>query len=198
MQARFPQPASGKTQFSPCAREKWEKHVKLGSSAVGFAPSCVITSSSLCGGIHPALFLLGNIPRCCEEDDGRIKVSTVSLETAGRLQIFSQMLGAWNPTGSFKVVFLPVDSPYRPRRDLPAEAAMRTEGSGCRRAARTEGVGCSSDLGASRQIGRGLLVPDGDWEGCCQPLCRKARVWKQLSEMGSRAVPTSRARSNRR
>lgn len=36
-----------------------------------------------------------------------------------------------------------------------------------------EGVGCRSDLGASRRVGRGLLDPDGDWEGCCQPLCRK-------------------------
>lgn len=70
-------------------------------------------------------------------------------------------------------MFLPVDSPYRSRCDLPAEAAMRTEGSGCRCAARMEGVGCSADLGTRRQIGRGLLVPDGDWEGCCQPLCRK-------------------------
>lgn len=32
----------------------------------------------------------GNIPCCCEEDDGCIKVSTVSLETAGLLQILSQ------------------------------------------------------------------------------------------------------------
>lgn len=83
---------SGKTQFSLSASERWEKHVKLGSSAVGFAPSCVMTSSSLCGGIHPALFQLGNIPCCCEEDDGCVKVSTVSLQTAGRLQIFSQAI----------------------------------------------------------------------------------------------------------
>lgn len=77
-----------------------------GSSAVGFAPSCVITSSSLCGGIHPTLLQSGGgIPCCCEEDDVCIKVSTVSLETAGKLHILSHTLTKYLVPGSRLDVF---------------------------------------------------------------------------------------------
>lgn len=101
-----------------------------------------------------------------------MKVSTVSLETAGRLQIFSQAITKSVVPGTrlhkksdvfYALIFL---CAIVERCDLPAEAAASTEGSGCCCAVRFEGVGCSPDLGACRQIGRGLLVPDGDWEGC--------------------------------
>lgn len=54
-----------------------------------FAPSHVITSSSLGGGISSSW---GTFHLVVKEDDVGIKVSTVSLETAARRRIFSHAL----------------------------------------------------------------------------------------------------------
>lgn len=65
------------------------------------------------------------------------------------------------------------------RRDLPAEAEMSAEGSGCRCAALVEGVGCSPDLGARERPSASRLG------GVLLATVQKARIWKQLSGLGT-------------